>query len=72
MMTAHLASSTGAWCVDGHTVYEAHGTAIRERPVAQWYEPLAVWRAWGDHVQGEPIAAEHVLAEEASEETVRL
>jgi hypothetical protein len=31
MMTAHLASSTAAWCVDGHTVYEAHGTVIPER-----------------------------------------
>jgi haloacetate dehalogenase len=39
--------------------------------VAQWYEPLAVWRAWADDVQGGPIAAGHFLAEEAPDETVR-
>jgi haloacetate dehalogenase len=39
--------------------------------VAQWYEPLAVWQAWADDVQGGPVAAGHFLAEEAPEETAR-
>ena len=39
--------------------------------VARWHEPLAVWGAWADDVQGGPIAAGHFLAEEAPEETVR-
>ena len=39
--------------------------------VARWYEPLAVWRAWANDVQGGPIAAGHFLAEEAPEETLR-
>jgi haloacetate dehalogenase len=39
--------------------------------VARWHEPLAVWKAWADDVQGEPIAAGHFLAEEAPEETLR-
>ncbi|WP_446209693.1 alpha/beta fold hydrolase [Micromonospora sp. IBSANI012] len=39
-------------------------------PVAAWYEPLGVWRAWADEVDGCPVAAGHFLPEEAPEETV--
>ena len=39
--------------------------------VAQWYDPLAVWRAWADDVRGGPVAAGHFFPEEAPEETVR-
>jgi haloacetate dehalogenase len=39
--------------------------------VAAWYEPLEVWRAWADDVQGGPIAAGHFLPEEAPAETAR-
>ncbi|WP_245974589.1 alpha/beta fold hydrolase [Thermomonospora umbrina] len=40
-------------------------------PVAQWYEPLEVWRAWADDLRGGPIDAGHFLPEEAPDETVR-
>jgi haloacetate dehalogenase len=40
-------------------------------PVAEWYEPLEVWRAWADDVRGEPIDAGHFLPEEAPEATSR-
>ncbi|WP_089010980.1 alpha/beta fold hydrolase [Micromonospora inositola] len=40
-------------------------------PVASWYEPLEVWRAWADQVDGRPIAAGHFLPEEAPDETTR-
>jgi haloacetate dehalogenase len=39
--------------------------------VARWYEPLALWRAWADDVEGGPIAAGHFLPEEAPDETAR-
>jgi haloacetate dehalogenase len=39
--------------------------------VARWYEPLEVWRAWADQVQGAEIAAGHFFPEEAPEETAR-
>jgi haloacetate dehalogenase len=40
--------------------------------VANWYDPLGVWRAWADDVQGGPIRCSgHFLAEEAPEETYR-
>jgi haloacetate dehalogenase len=39
--------------------------------VASWYEPLEVWRAWADDVQGEAMAAGHFLPEEAPAETAR-
>lgn len=38
-------------------------------PVANWYDPLEVWRAWADDVQGGPIRSGHFLPEEAPEET---
>jgi haloacetate dehalogenase len=41
--------------------------------LATWYEdeggPLALWRAWGDDVQGHPIDAGHFFPEEAFEQT---
>lgn len=38
-------------------------------PVARWYRPLEVWRAWADDVRGGPVAAGHFFPEEAPEET---
>jgi haloacetate dehalogenase len=38
-------------------------------PVAAWYDPLEVWRAWCDDVRGGPVAGGHFLPEEAPEET---
>ena len=35
----------------------------------KWYDVLAVWRDWADHVQGYGIDCGHYLAEEAPEET---
>ncbi|MGR6317491.1 alpha/beta hydrolase [Micromonospora soli] len=40
-------------------------------PVASWYQPLEVWRAWADQVDGGPVAAGHFLPEEAPDETLR-
>ncbi|MEU0155440.1 alpha/beta fold hydrolase [Micromonospora fulviviridis] len=40
-------------------------------PVATWYRPLEVWRAWADQVEGGPVAAGHFLPEEAPDETLR-
>ncbi|WP_446218616.1 alpha/beta fold hydrolase [Micromonospora sp. IBHARD004] len=40
-------------------------------PVASWYQPLEVWRAWADQVDGGPVAAGHFLPEEAPDETTR-
>ncbi|WP_201750036.1 alpha/beta fold hydrolase [Micromonospora sicca] len=40
-------------------------------PVASWYEPLEVWRAWADQVDGGPVKAGHFLPEEAPDETTR-
>ncbi len=42
-----------------------------EGAVANWYDPLEVWRAWADDVQGAPIRSGHFLPEEAPEETYR-
>lgn len=39
--------------------------------VANWYEPLEIWRAWADDVRGGPISAGHFLPEEAPEQTTR-
>jgi len=36
----------------------------------QWYDVLAIWRAWADNVRGEGIDCGHYLAEEAPEATV--
>jgi haloacetate dehalogenase len=40
-------------------------------PVARWYQPLEVWRAWADEVYGAPISAGHFIPEEAPEHTAR-
>jgi haloacetate dehalogenase len=40
--------------------------------VAQWYDPLEIWRSWADDVRGEPVDAGHFLPEEAPAETARL
>jgi len=40
-------------------------------PVAAWYEPLEVWKAWADHVEGGPVSSGHFIPEEAPDETVR-
>jgi haloacetate dehalogenase len=45
-------------------------------PLSDWYAdaggPLALWRAWGDDVQGEAIDAGHFFPEERPEETAGL
>jgi haloacetate dehalogenase len=42
-------------------------------PLNTWYAndggPLALWRAWADHVQGQPLEAGHFFPEEIPEET---
>jgi len=40
-------------------------------PVAAWYEPLEIWKAWADHVEGGPVSSGHFIPEEAPDETVR-
>ena len=40
-------------------------------PVATWYQPLEIWKAWADDVVGGPISAGHFIPEEASGETAR-
>jgi haloacetate dehalogenase len=40
-------------------------------PVARWYRPLEVWRAWADEVHGGPVPAGHFLPEEAPDQTTR-
>ncbi|MFG2004308.1 alpha/beta fold hydrolase [Spirillospora sp. NPDC048911] len=40
-------------------------------PVAEWYEPLEIWRDWADDVRGGPVNAGHFLPEEAPDETTR-
>jgi haloacetate dehalogenase len=39
--------------------------------VAQWYDPIDVWRAWAGDVRGAAVAAGHFLAEEAPADTLR-
>lgn len=36
----------------------------------RWYDVLAVWSDWADHVEGHSIPCGHYLAEEAPEETL--
>lgn len=38
-------------------------------PLAAWYRPLEIWRAWCDQVDGAPIPAGHFLPEEAPDLT---
>ncbi|MEW9549762.1 alpha/beta fold hydrolase [Nonomuraea sp. NPDC050783] len=40
-------------------------------PVAEWYEPLEVWREWAADVRGGPVECGHFLPEEAPDETAR-
>ena len=40
-------------------------------PVAVWYEPLEIWKAWADHVEGGPVSSGDFIPEEAPDETVR-
>jgi haloacetate dehalogenase len=40
-------------------------------PLATWYEPLEVWKAWASDVDGGPISAGHFIPEEAPDETAR-
>jgi haloacetate dehalogenase len=35
----------------------------------QWFDVLAVWRAWADDVQGLALPCGHFLPEEAPDET---
>ncbi len=37
--------------------------------VAHWYEPIEIWKAWADHVEGAPVSFGHFLAEEAPDDT---
>jgi haloacetate dehalogenase len=37
-------------------------------PVASWYDPLEVWRAWADDVTGDALDVGHFLPEEAPED----
>ncbi|MEV4312302.1 hypothetical protein [Actinocrispum sp. NPDC049592] len=37
-------------------------------PLAAWYDPLEIWRAWCTDVRGRPVAAGHFLPEEAPDE----
>jgi haloacetate dehalogenase len=39
--------------------------------VAQWYDPLEVWKVWADDLRGGPVDAGHFLPEEAPEQTLR-
>ena len=36
--------------------------------VAEWYEPLAIWRDWADDVRGHALDCGHFLPEEAPRE----
>jgi haloacetate dehalogenase len=38
-----------------------------EGPLSSWYDPLAVWGEWAEHVTGGPIAGGHFLPEESPE-----
>lgn len=39
--------------------------------VAQWYDPLDIWKQWAADVRGGPVQAGHFLPEEAPAETLR-
>ena len=38
-------------------------------PLQEWYDVLAIWRAWADDVRGRALDCGHYLAEEAPDET---
>jgi haloacetate dehalogenase len=40
-------------------------------PVASWYQPLEIWKAWCEQVDGGPVPAGHFIPEEAPELTTR-
>jgi len=40
------------------------------RPLAEWYEPLAIWKEWTASVEGRSVAAGHYIPEELPTETV--
>ncbi|TDD82691.1 alpha/beta fold hydrolase [Actinomadura rubrisoli] len=39
--------------------------------VAEWYDPLEIWRTWCEDVRGGPVQCGHFIPEEAPEETLR-
>jgi haloacetate dehalogenase len=39
--------------------------------LSEWYDVLAVWRSWAEHVSGRSLATGHYLAEEAPSETAQ-
>jgi len=39
--------------------------------VAEWYEPLEIWAAWCEQVDGGPVPAGHFIPEEAPELTAQ-
>lgn len=41
----------------------------RQGKLEEWYDVLAIWRDWAEHVQGKAIDCGHYLAEEAPDET---
>jgi haloacetate dehalogenase len=38
-------------------------------PMAQWYDPLEIWRGWAHDVRGRALDCGHFLPEEAADET---
>jgi haloacetate dehalogenase len=40
-------------------------------PIAGWYRPLDIWKAWAGEVRGGPIPAGHFIPEEAPGLTAR-
>jgi haloacetate dehalogenase len=38
-------------------------------PLEEWYDVLAIWRAWAEDVRGRALDRGHYLAEEAPDET---
>jgi haloacetate dehalogenase len=39
--------------------------------VANWYQPLEIWKSWAGDVRGGPVPGGHFLPEEAPDETTR-
>ncbi|MHC9292128.1 alpha/beta fold hydrolase [Mycobacterium sp. LTG2003] len=40
--------------------------------IGKWYDPLALWRTWAEHVSGSPVDATHFLAEDRPDEVAAL